>query len=232
MDVQPEAIGEQLLRDQDAVVGDDDDEGFPWELGEAVRLLNVDAVLGGHLLRGRRELLAAAALRAVGPRDHELDLAARSEAVEDPRAGSSRSPRPRCSQADLRPVSTRRVCEGTGRFTHGLEERARGETWLPPRERAGEGRSNEGSEDGLRTELGERLAPLLRRRAVEDQHPVEVVELVLDHPGLEALGVDRHRLSPGVTASTVTASGRETGTTTEAAPARGSPRQPSPAPRH
>src|SRR6188472_2974515 len=36
------------------------------------------------------------------------------------------------------------------------------------------------------------------RRAVEDQDPVEVVELMLQHPGLEAGGLDPHRLAVDV----------------------------------
>ncbi len=86
MDVQPETIGEQLLGDEEAVVGDDDDAGVPGELGQAVRLLDVEAVLEGDLLSRRRQLLAATPLRAVGLREEEFDLAARGETVEDPRS--------------------------------------------------------------------------------------------------------------------------------------------------
>src|SRR5215207_71985 len=44
----------------------------------------------------------------------------------------------------------------------------------------------------------EGLPALLRRRAVEDQHAVEVVELVLDDARLEALGLQRDRAAGDV----------------------------------
>src|SRR4249920_3744307 len=56
-------------------------------------------------------------------------------------------------------------------------------------------RSCDRSEDRLRAELRERPPSLVRRRPVDDEHTVEVVELVLDDPRLEALGLDLHRLA-------------------------------------
>ena len=47
-------------------------------------------------------------------------------------------------------------------------------------------------EDGLRAQGRQRLAAGLGRRPVEDQDPVEVVELVLDDPRGEALELEAH----------------------------------------
>src|SRR5215211_3086535 len=47
-----------------------------------------------------------------------------------------------------------------------------------------------GSEDRLWPQLGQSLSPLLGGRPVDDEDAVEVVELVLDHACLEALGLD------------------------------------------
>src|SRR6266508_5987794 len=53
-------------------------------------------------------------------------------------------------------------------------------------------------EDGLRPEDGQRLPAGLSRGSVEDEHPVEVVELVLGHPGLEALELEPELRALGV----------------------------------
>ena len=64
MDVEPEPVGEQLLGDEHAVVGDDHDARLARELGEPVRLLHREPVGERDLLGGRRQLLAPAALRS------------------------------------------------------------------------------------------------------------------------------------------------------------------------
>ncbi len=48
----------------------------------------------------------------------------------------------------------------------------------------------------------------------EHQHAVEVIHLVLDHPRLQARGLDRELLAAGSTALTLMCSGRSTSTTT------------------
>ncbi len=47
----------------------------------------------------------------------------------------------------------------------------------------------------------QRALPLLALGSVEDQHPVQVVDLVLEHAGLEARGLDQERLTPHIAAS-------------------------------
>src|SRR5579859_5740056 len=55
---------------------------------------------------------------------------------------------------------------------------------------------------GLRglTERAHGLLPRLARRPIQDQDPVQVVDLMLDHPRLESRGLDEHRLAGVVTA--------------------------------
>ena len=45
--------------------------------------------------------------------------------------------------------------------------------------------------------FGQGLSPLLGRRPVDDEDAVEVVELVLDHARLKALGLDPERFAFG-----------------------------------
>ena len=49
-----------------------------------------------------------------------------------------------------------------------------------------------GAEDGLRPQLGERRSPGLVVGAVDDEHPVEVIELVLDDPSGRLLELEPH----------------------------------------
>src|SRR5919108_3369651 len=46
------------------------------------------------------------------------------------------------------------------------------------------------AQDGLGAELGEGGAALLRRRPVDGEDAVEMVELVLDDPGFKTFGLD------------------------------------------
>src|ERR671934_196497 len=68
MDVEPKPLAEQLVRDEDAVAGHDDDAGFAGENGQPLGLLDRNVEILRRLLRPRRGLLPSPALRLVRPR--------------------------------------------------------------------------------------------------------------------------------------------------------------------
>jgi hypothetical protein len=74
MDVQPETVREELLRDQDAIAGYDDDAGLAGKCGETIGLLDRDIEPLRALLRGWRGPLASAPLRLVRPGEEQLDV--------------------------------------------------------------------------------------------------------------------------------------------------------------
>ena len=76
MHVQPEALAEELLRDEHPVAGDDDNARLAGEGGELVRLLDRDLEALRDFLRRRRGLLSPSALGLVRAREEELDVVA------------------------------------------------------------------------------------------------------------------------------------------------------------
>jgi hypothetical protein len=74
--VEPQTLGQQLLRDEDAVAGHDDHARLARERGQLLRLLHGDLQPLGDLLGRRGRLLAPAAPRPVRAREQELDVVA------------------------------------------------------------------------------------------------------------------------------------------------------------
>jgi hypothetical protein len=84
VNVEPEPLGEQLLRDEHAVAGDDDDARLAREGREAIRLLDGDFQAHSRLLGRRRSLPSPTPLRLVRTREQELDLVtSRGQAFEN-----------------------------------------------------------------------------------------------------------------------------------------------------
>ena len=124
--------------------------------------------------RQRREL-AASVLEALG--------------LARPRA-RARAPRPRAASA--RRAGRGRAGAGRPRDDHAGAGCERGGVEHRERERRGADVDDPHSRLAL-TPGAHRLAPLLAARAVEHQHAVEVVDLVLEHARLEPRRLDRQR---------------------------------------